>query len=59
MGPGNSSTRDLLWGLDSSQLDTMQIRVFGHLSTYKNVPERIKVDRSLATTTSFVNVPSS
>ena len=23
MGPGNSATRDLLWGIDSTQVDTM------------------------------------
>lgn len=38
MGPGNSLMRDILWGLDSTQTETHQVRVFGHLATSKTAP---------------------
>lgn len=47
MGPGNSGMQDLLWGIDSTQLDTIEIRVFGSLSTSKNAPDRLIVDKSI------------
>lgn len=38
MGPGNTLMNDIIWGLDSSQTETTQIRIIGNFGISNVAP---------------------